>query len=358
MIVNDCIQLRYKMPRDTGNYKHWWRDQKPKQFTASNKMGLPLFRCLYKDFSILHIDFDKMPQGMSKEEFAAIVFTAFAKFGVKMAESASGKVKAFILVEHIGYEFTSADARRVLMEITPEELKPFVDVCDTALRQCYFTQSCYDAVMSLTDPIVVEKREDDEQPVVENNVVRLKDRRPYKINQVLKIPKCLHKFIKKGDPRRELFIRFLFATPSLLKDTGFNISMNKCATICGVNVNTINLWIKELIALGWLECIDGSFAMFKKAKTYRATGVLKMYLKQEYAYLTMSPVLKRKYEKGNRFVILYSLTKNNLHLSVDEIVKLARVQIPDIDRHGESQIRRSYKCFMKKVNNAQYKKAS
>ena len=345
MLIAGVIEAKWKAPQDRGNYNHWFRTQIPESFEG-DKGTLPLFRTLYRDYSIMTLDFDNKPEDLSWAEFKDRIERDLDEYGVRVGYTPSGRLKAFIMIQHLGVQLTAPEMIDIMEQLIPEELMKYVDLCQNSITQAFINTNLWECLNSFYKFVPA-------RPRLRSRVLELVQHK-FNVNTTVEIPKCLNKFIDKPDAKtraaRKQFLHTLLSLPSLAKESGFNLPITKFAKECGVEHGSVSYWIKEMVALGWLELIDGSTKMFRKAKTYKAGEALLMYIKQlNAARGTLEGVLSKPYVQGNRFWILYYMTKINLDKDILRVLEIIRARYPDFNHEGEKQVMRMYKCFYRKM---------
>ena len=97
-----------------------------------------------------------------------------------------------------------------------------------------------------------------------------------------------------GCSHRLRLVQLLMACWSLNKNTGFNLPVSKLAAHCGVTPKTSSKWLYDLQKLGFLRCIDRSYVMGLKARTYTAQGALAKAILRHRTALSKKAQLKAK----------------------------------------------------------------
>jgi len=238
------------------------------------------------------------------------------EFGQKgvVFRSNSNKCKvAFVIEVPSKVELTRRAALDTLEWLLPEELYLALDVSDAALRKSYLTPGSIKLInsrLTTLDPIpcILDSLDLGYMDSLEgvhwlDGDVLIEGERDLTCTTIS--PYRL--FEGEIDPAfeqrcevEETFIRFLLATVSLITERGFDISQTKLGHNLGISQQAAGKWIKKYVREGKLQEIDCKYKPGEKAKTYKATGILREALVALYSdQLRESDPLPMSIPEGN-----------------------------------------------------------
>jgi hypothetical protein len=223
----------------------------------------------YYDRQVLIMaDFDHLyDEFTSFNSLAKYMENTYGKTGL-VIRSFSGKVK-IVFVVHLkpGININQQHALETLRVLLNERDYNHIDKSLGALSLSFLTKESFLKLKIELPYKPVHELQVSSKPVKPDHVYRT-----FKS----KIPEFLIPFIGKNK-KKEKFIRILLECKMLMYD-GFNLPLKKLAKECEVDPKTISSWIRHLKTLNLLECIDETYIIGKKAKTFKAKNELLTFL--------------------------------------------------------------------------------
>lgn len=219
-----------------------------------------------------------------------------------VASSYSGNPKIFFPVKVLGGgELTVEVAKAYLQEVLPGEIYELCDLTLKGMSETFITEEVYEVLSEIRNKAVayIDAFTDDDYATIPCESISYTPLKEWANKEFgflfCKHPqeesKSNHKFlISEEDPQewlpelqfwmknnseRKKFLKILLKMKGLLWENGFNLSTHKLGDEIGVSAPSANKYIKYLEKVGYLECIDESFQIGVKAKTYIATGKLR-----------------------------------------------------------------------------------
>ena len=235
----------------------------PKTKKGSPRLGLWSAR---KNQKILCADFDSLPEGYrSWDKFHEVMKIKYPNAYV--FRSVSNKVKMFFIVEFTTSYINTEMSRYALSKLLKGRLFDSIDTSFAAMSICFLNHII---VTGLTFWLA-------NNPTV-NRVnmapfFRKCSDHHFNIHKG-KLSKIFNKFIGKSKAK-EMFIRILMRQRRMAMRSGFDIPTTKFALELGVDQKTVHRWREELVELGFIKCIDETYQIKKKAKTYKAINLLR-----------------------------------------------------------------------------------
>lgn len=278
--------LKYKLPKDLGNEKQWFRTRfyldQLENTQKLKKSRLPILGLQ----NMVCLDYDKKdyPTGWTSDRLKNAL--EFSLPFALVTQSVSGNVKAFVVLDGA----VPSDVDSFLKTLLPETLHFFDRAGAT---RCYVNQPLVEELsdwLSSSPPSV--KGGSSPEPIEGSRTILNIDgkTRTYQYYEapLTALPEELRLWAKT--PERLHLLRILSATWGLLEK--FNLPLELLANQVGVTPITISRFFKELKQLGVLECVDHTYQWGVKAKTYKAHGSLyKAIQKHKAGYKTSKPLI-------------------------------------------------------------------
>lgn len=287
---------------------------------------------------LVFADFDTVPCGFAS--YDSLYSYLQHEFGRKsiVFRSNSNKCKvAFVVETPSDVELTWQASLDTLEWLLPEELFTALDRSDAALRKSYLTPESLKLInsrLTTLDPIpcVLDSLDLSHIDPLEGVTwlpgdilgggerdLTCTTNANYRVFE----GEIDQRFRYRGEVE-ETFIRFLLATVSLVTEQGFDISQTKLGHTLGISQQAAGKWIQKYIQGGKLQEIDCRYIRGKKAKTYKASGILHEALIALYSdeFKTMSP-LPLNIAEGNWNQILKKVASHNFRNRPDKFLDWA-----------------------------------
>jgi len=248
-------ELTYRLVshRETKSWRKYWSNiNTPKAHTplideCINKLGTD---GMYH--SLVFIDIDDSP--VSCEQLKAVLPGAI----VFPTPSNNAKAAFTLISEH---PVNVKDITEALKFHVPD----YINYDRAGLTRCYVT---FEAANALAKGLTTVRSLYCDSTLPVSNIIK-----EYKYTSIDQIPTEMA-FWVGGCSHRLKLVQLLVACWSLNKTTGFNLPVTKVAHHCGVTPKTSSKWLYDLQKLGFLKCIDRSYLIGHKARTYVALGCL------------------------------------------------------------------------------------
>lgn len=291
--------VRFKHKYDRGNQQYFARKGiSPMQYSGVAKSEAPVLGLwsAMDGYFVLALDIDHMDEpGHITSQQARDMF-AHLEVPHLLSHSISGKPKAFILVKAAW--MTTKRAKECLQSLLPAELAAVIDYSFGGMSLCFFNESIFQQLAHWLPTAQVATQLSDipadllspseqaelgiapcsaEEP---NNVVQFpskKARPAFKYHLYTEaLPMWAQSFVEdgRGGTRelREGFIRILMAAWNLTEK--FDLPTTKLSEQLGCTPSQVSNMITDLRSMNLLSCVDSSYIIGKKAKTYKAVGIL------------------------------------------------------------------------------------
>lgn len=225
-------------------------------YSLSNedKYELPLVQFKSKDIKIIDIDelnghLDHEEQRKALSEYLYSNYSMIKDVDYHIFPSPSGRTKLLI----------SANTR----DIFPEQYQ--IDKCANWM---FVNEEIYSYLKKDINykHLHIEQQEDKlETPI--------KDAFEYIYDDDIELPKQLN-FVLGRSKWKPTALKLLICMHNLIQKRGFDVVQTAIARKCNTGQKEVSKFISQLKKLGLIKCIDHTYIKGKKAKTYKALGIL------------------------------------------------------------------------------------
>lgn len=283
ILLFDKKKLRFATGWEPGNSKTWFKTHLNYQILNAidfEKKYKPKFASFTQgnEYQIVIADFDKHDGFASQVVQRKYLKKTYKK--IAFVRTSSGNTKAFIQVKISDPNISEGDfvehARDFIETMFYNDKMDSLDNIDlsySAIASSFINKPTLGVLNNINNYSIFDLDTDKNTSNISflNTLVSM----PSKLYQLYageignkQLDQVLNSKLKEN------FTRVLLSTKGLLTTKGFQFSQRKIAEALNCSLGMANLLIQMFKSLGFLKCIDHSYIVDVRAKTYVATGLL------------------------------------------------------------------------------------